>query len=144
MRITSVSLTGVKQSVLPTDNASTDRNGLSQVWYSSEIAGTIIVQCIPVLRPLVREMHASYGSKFRKSSFGTLQSDSEAGKQDPWTSADRGVSEVETKGGAQVSSQPVGTPGPRVDKELPLPPIASVREVASPTEAVSRGASWLR
>lgn len=36
-----------------------DRNGLSQVWYSSEVTGTIIVQCIPVLRTLVREIHTT-------------------------------------------------------------------------------------
>jgi hypothetical protein len=33
------------------------RNGVSQVWYSSEVAGTIIVQCIPILRPILRDVH---------------------------------------------------------------------------------------
>jgi hypothetical protein len=31
------------------------RNAHSNIWYSSEIVGTIIVQCIPVLRPLLRD-----------------------------------------------------------------------------------------
>lgn len=32
------------------------------VWYSSEVAGTIIVQCVPVMRPLVQDMHTSLTS----------------------------------------------------------------------------------
>lgn len=36
---------------------------MSNVWYSSEVAGTIMVQCIPVLRPFLREVHASLTSK---------------------------------------------------------------------------------
>lgn len=39
------------------------RNGLSQVWYSSEITGTIIVQCIPILRPIIRDIHNSLTSR---------------------------------------------------------------------------------
>ncbi|CZT42540.1 uncharacterized protein RSE6_02463 [Rhynchosporium secalis] len=32
------------------------RNGMANIWYSAEIAGTIIVQCIPILRPLLRDI----------------------------------------------------------------------------------------
>lgn len=39
------------------------RNAMSNIWYSSEITGTIIVQCIPILRPLVQEIHTSLRSK---------------------------------------------------------------------------------
>ncbi|KAK4494540.1 hypothetical protein PRZ48_013896 [Zasmidium cellare] len=39
------------------------RNAMSNIWYSSEITGTIMVQCIPVLRPLVQEIHTSLRSK---------------------------------------------------------------------------------
>ncbi|PVH98270.1 hypothetical protein DM02DRAFT_51978 [Periconia macrospinosa] len=39
------------------------RNGLSNVWYSSEVAGTMIVQCVPVLRPFLRDFHQSITSK---------------------------------------------------------------------------------
>ncbi|KAF5022467.1 hypothetical protein F66182_5503 [Fusarium sp. NRRL 66182] len=39
------------------------RNGLSQVWYSSEVAGTIMVQCIPILRPIIKNLHTSLTSK---------------------------------------------------------------------------------
>jgi hypothetical protein len=35
----------------------------SNIWYSSEIVGTIIVQCIPVLRPLLRDIKTSLTSK---------------------------------------------------------------------------------
>jgi len=49
------------------------RNGLSQVWYSSEITGTIIVQCIPILRPVLRDVHNSLVSK-KLSSTGDRRS----------------------------------------------------------------------
>ncbi|KAL5119843.1 hypothetical protein ACEQ8H_002204 [Pleosporales sp. CAS-2024a] len=39
------------------------RNAHSNIWYSSEIVGTIIVQCIPVLRPLLCNIHTSLTSK---------------------------------------------------------------------------------
>ncbi|KAI8943051.1 hypothetical protein NX059_001087 [Plenodomus lindquistii] len=39
------------------------RNAHSNIWYSSEIVGTIIVQCIPVLRPLLRDIHTSMTSR---------------------------------------------------------------------------------
>ncbi|CAO2651838.1 Nn.00g001210.m01.CDS01 [Neocucurbitaria sp. VM-36] len=39
------------------------RNAHSNIWYSSEIVGTIIVQCIPVMRPLLRDIHMSLTSK---------------------------------------------------------------------------------
>jgi hypothetical protein len=39
------------------------RNAHSNIWYSSEIVGTIVVQCIPVLRPLLRDIHTSLTSK---------------------------------------------------------------------------------
>ncbi|QSZ35167.1 hypothetical protein DSL72_008034 [Monilinia vaccinii-corymbosi] len=39
------------------------RQGLSMVWYSAEVAGTIIVQSIPLMRPLVHDMHTSLASR---------------------------------------------------------------------------------
>ncbi|PSN75246.1 hypothetical protein BS50DRAFT_462296, partial [Corynespora cassiicola Philippines] len=39
------------------------RNAMSNIWYSSEVAGTIIVQCVPILRPLIRDIHTSLTSK---------------------------------------------------------------------------------
>lgn len=39
------------------------RNAHSNIWYSSEIVGTIIVQCIPVLRPLLRDIRTSMTSR---------------------------------------------------------------------------------
>jgi len=41
------------------------RNGMSDIWYSSEVAGTIIVQCVPVLRTLVKEVRTSLRSRSR-------------------------------------------------------------------------------
>lgn len=39
------------------------RRGTSMIWFSAEITGTIIVQCIPVLRPFLQEVHAAISSK---------------------------------------------------------------------------------
>ena len=36
---------------------------MSNVWFSSEVAGTIMVQCIPVLRPFLRDIHHTLTSK---------------------------------------------------------------------------------
>ncbi|KAH7021215.1 uncharacterized protein B0I36DRAFT_252528 [Microdochium trichocladiopsis] len=49
------------------------RNGISQVWYSSEVTGTIIVQCIPILRPVLRDVHNTLTSK-KMSSTGDRRS----------------------------------------------------------------------
>jgi hypothetical protein len=38
------------------------RLGMSVIWYSSEIAGTIIVQCVPVLRALVADVRSTLRS----------------------------------------------------------------------------------
>ncbi|KAH9832785.1 integral membrane [Teratosphaeria destructans] len=43
-------------------------NAMSNIWYSSEVAGTIIVQCVPVLRPLLKELHSTLRSKKLASS----------------------------------------------------------------------------
>lgn len=39
------------------------RDAISQVWYSAEVAGTIIVQCVPVLRPFIKDLHTTFTSK---------------------------------------------------------------------------------
>lgn len=36
---------------------------MSNIWYSAEVAGTIIVQCIPILRPFLRDIKTSLSSK---------------------------------------------------------------------------------
>lgn len=33
------------------------------IWFSAEITGTIIVQCIPVLRPFLQEVHAAISQR---------------------------------------------------------------------------------
>lgn len=47
------------------------RNAMSNIWYSSEVAGTIIVQCVPILRPLIRDIHTSLTSKKLASTYDT-------------------------------------------------------------------------
>jgi hypothetical protein len=39
------------------------RLGMSAIWYSSEVAGTIIVQCVPVLRALVSDVRSTEPSR---------------------------------------------------------------------------------
>lgn len=39
------------------------RDAVSQIWYSAEVAGTIMVQCVPVLRPFLKDLHTSFTSK---------------------------------------------------------------------------------
>lgn len=36
---------------------------MAEIWYSAEVAGTIIVQCIPVLRPFIKDLHTSLTSR---------------------------------------------------------------------------------
>lgn len=38
------------------------RLGMSAIWYSSEVAGTIIVQCVPVLRALINDVRTTLHS----------------------------------------------------------------------------------
>lgn len=39
------------------------RDAVSQIWYSAEVSGTIIVQCVPVLRPFIKDLHVAFTSK---------------------------------------------------------------------------------
>lgn len=39
------------------------RDAVSEIWYSAEVAGTIMVQCVPVLRPFVKDLHTSLTSR---------------------------------------------------------------------------------
>jgi hypothetical protein len=55
--------TGWKDGGNPKDEWYFWRNAHSNIWFSSEIVGTIIVQCIPVLRPLLRDIRTSLMSK---------------------------------------------------------------------------------
>ncbi|KAJ4413375.1 hypothetical protein N0V82_008591 [Gnomoniopsis sp. IMI 355080] len=42
-------------------------NAMSQIWFSSEICGTIIVQCIPILRPFLKEVTTTFPSASKRS-----------------------------------------------------------------------------
>lgn len=44
------------------------RLGMSAIWYSSEVAGTIIVQCVPVLRALVNDVRTTLPSRPSRAS----------------------------------------------------------------------------
>jgi hypothetical protein len=46
--------------------------------YSSEIAGTIIVQCIPILRPVIREIHTTTISRKLRSTTDNQHTDLES------------------------------------------------------------------
>jgi hypothetical protein len=47
--------------------------------YSSEITGTIMVQCIPILRPIIRDLHTTLTSR-KLASYATGD-----GQSTPWT-----------------------------------------------------------
>ena len=51
------------------------RLGMSAIWYSSEVAGTIIVQCVPVLRTLVSDVRTTVTSR-RLPSTGDIELES--------------------------------------------------------------------
>jgi len=42
------------------------RLGMSAIWYSSEVAGTIIVQCVPVLRALISDVRSTHPTSSRR------------------------------------------------------------------------------
>ncbi|RDW56575.1 hypothetical protein BP6252_14080 [Coleophoma cylindrospora] len=39
------------------------RDAMSNIWFSAEVAGTIIVQCIPILRPFIRDIRTMTTSR---------------------------------------------------------------------------------
>ena len=57
---------------------------MSNIWYSSEVTGTIIVQCIPVLRPLLKEISSTLRSKRLGSSTGDENWDLGEGANGRW------------------------------------------------------------
>jgi hypothetical protein len=67
--------------------------------YSAEVAGTIIVQCIPILRPLLRDIHTGLTSK--------RVGDTEDGQTITWRS--RRSTLVEIKRGSTVMSSDEST-----------------------------------
>src|SRR5690349_21608950 len=75
---------------------------MSNIWYSAEVAGTIIVQCIPILGPLLRDIHVSLTSK--------KSSDAECCQSNTWRS--RGSTLVDAKrGSGQMNGEDNGKPG---------------------------------
>ncbi|KAH6665391.1 hypothetical protein B0J14DRAFT_231341 [Halenospora varia] len=93
------------------------RNGMSNIWYSAEVAGTIIVQCIPILRPFLRDIHVSLTSK--------KISDAEGCQSNTWRS--RGSTLVDAKrGSGQMNGEDNGRPGPDT---IPLSVITEEHDV---------------
>lgn len=68
---------------------------MSEIWYSAEVAGTIIVQCIPVLRPFLKDLHNSLTSRRLEATEPTRRDGS------GW----RGSTLVEKKGNGSLLSQ---------------------------------------
>ncbi|KAM0332293.1 hypothetical protein ACHAQA_002569 [Verticillium albo-atrum] len=104
------------------------RNGLSQVWYSSEITGTIIVQCIPILRPILRDIHATLTSK-------RLNSTADARSTGAWGS------KLDTKRASMVPMDADRKSSERMElREIPEEPMEDWKErhsSSSPSEATS-------
>jgi hypothetical protein len=49
------------------------RLGMSNIWYSSEVAGTIIIQCVPILRTLFVEVRTSLQSRRLGSTYNEFE-----------------------------------------------------------------------
>ncbi|KAJ5046321.1 uncharacterized protein L3040_003568 [Drepanopeziza brunnea f. sp. 'multigermtubi'] len=88
------------------------RRGMSNIWYSSEVAGTIIVQCIPVLRPLlrpfIREMKSSLAIK---SSMGSKRLDD----SEQSNISSRSAPPIELERLPKTSAAPVSPPNPNTN-----------------------------
>ncbi|KAK1593562.1 uncharacterized protein LY79DRAFT_669107 [Colletotrichum navitas] len=83
------------------------RNGMSQVWYSSEITGTIIVQCIPILRPIIREIHTSLTSKRLGSSTADGRSTTFGSKTSSRKRVSGGVQANDKHAGERIALQEI-------------------------------------
>jgi hypothetical protein len=86
---------------------------MSNIWYSAEVAGTIIVQCIPILRPFLRDMHATFtSSKLHDTEDGksTWRSTIDAKRTSAYTnsSSTRRNSASEDKKNVNVGVIPLG------------------------------------
>lgn len=75
---------------------------MSEIWYSAEVAGTIIVQCIPVLRPFIKDLHTSLTSRRLEAT-----EPARSGDRSGW----RGSTLVEKKGSilSQSRDEEMGT-----------------------------------
>ncbi|PBP21120.1 hypothetical protein BUE80_DR008007 [Diplocarpon rosae] len=104
------------------------RNGMSNIWFSAEVAGTIIVQCVPILRTFVRDIRTYNASK----RLGDTEAEGEELScsrpsvppnpdearvpRRPWRSASTSSSSSSSTPKADVNS-----PGARDNKFLPEP-----------------------
>ncbi|KFA70183.1 hypothetical protein S40285_04401 [Stachybotrys chlorohalonatus IBT 40285] len=115
------------------------RNGISQVWYSSEITGTIMVQCIPVLRTFIREIQATMSSQRLSNKTNT----------DPRSSRRISGFSKRISSGPPDASEHGGKWSPRIElKEVPESPLEHQKEISfdddrtSPVLYPSRAMSW--
>ncbi|RSL66533.1 hypothetical protein CEP54_003687 [Fusarium duplospermum] len=120
------------------------RNGMSQIWYSSEVAGTIIVQCIPILRPILRDIHTSLTSR-------RLDSTADGGKSTGWTQSrstkhmstplplaeERAAGNPERVELRDIPEEQESTGGFQFWDKNPAPEITPVANVMSPTSPQS-------
>lgn len=82
-------------SLLTIKFVTTGRDAMSEIWYSAEVAGTIIVQCIPVLRPFIKDLHTSLTSRRLEATEPTRD------EMSGW----RGSTLIEKKGNGSLLSQ---------------------------------------
>ncbi|KAI7778409.1 hypothetical protein LA080_002179 [Diaporthe eres] len=113
------------------------RRSVSMIWFSAEITGTIIVQCIPVLRPFLQEVHAAISSRTFGHSSSNAKTIVSQNKFDPSAgtysvtvttiaaekAAQKGsnVDTFGTRGRVSQEFQPQPSPrGPSEEFELPI------------------------
>lgn len=92
---------------------------MSEIWYSAEVAGTIIVQCVPVLRPFIKDLHTSLTSR-------RLQATEPTRGESSW----RGSTLVEKKGSmlSQSRDEESGKAAPMFElREIPEEPSQALK-----------------
>ncbi|KAF3769314.1 hypothetical protein M406DRAFT_287447 [Cryphonectria parasitica EP155] len=103
------------------------RDAMSEIWYSGEVAGTIIVQCIPVLRPFVKDLHTSLTSRRLDATEPTTKGSNN------W----RGSTLVEKKGFASMSRDEENQKSPGIFELTEIP-----EEVQPPASMARSGGGY--
>ncbi|TPX09367.1 uncharacterized protein E0L32_009411 [Thyridium curvatum] len=123
------------------------RNGVAQVWYNSEITGTIIVQCIPVLRSLAKDIHTSLVAKrLSSTTAGGRDSfrDSRSRKKiSGGAHPEGGWRSIDDKAGQATTVQRGLSVETSQDAQLPLSLLSPSFSVNYTTQASPRSESWI-
>lgn len=94
---------------------------MSNIWYSAEVAGTIIVQCIPILRPFLRDVH----NTMTNSKLRDLEPETEGDERGSWRSSLRkSVSRGNGNAAREIGVEGRGDGKGKADSDLKIEVIA--------------------